>query len=44
MDGLARDLDLPLSPFQATRRFWSTAAQRGLAEEDLAAAVRLLQD
>ncbi len=44
IDGLARDLDLPLSLFQAARHFWTTAAERGLAEEDVAAAVRLLQD
>ena len=44
IDGLARDLDLPLSLFQAARHFWTTAVERGLAEEDVAAAVRLLQD
>ncbi len=44
IDGLARDLDLPLSLFQAARHFWTTAAERGLAEEDVAAAVRLLHE
>ena len=44
IDGLARDLDLPLFLFQAARHFWTTAAERGLAEEDVAAAVRLLQE
>ena len=44
IDGLARNLDLSLPLFQAARQFWSTAADHGLAEQDVAAAVRLLQD
>ena len=44
IDRLAQNLDLSLPLFQAARQFWSTAAGQGLAEQDVATAVRLLQD
>lgn len=41
--GLSEDLGLPLPVFQAARRFWSEAAESGLGEEDVAAAVKMLK-
>ncbi|PZC48638.1 MAG: 3-hydroxyisobutyrate dehydrogenase/2-hydroxy-3-oxopropionate reductase [Chloroflexi bacterium] len=40
--GLSEELGLPLSVFQAARRFWSDATKNGLGEEDVAAAIRML--